>query len=315
MMDNVMEQEIQQKHTLNFTGSGSEFFKIWIVNIVLSIVTLGVYSAWAKVRTQRYFYGNTLLNDSPFEYHATPMQILIGRIIALVLLVVYIVASETSPITAGVVLVLLLVMTPWIVYRSIRFNARMTSHRNVRFNFNGLTLPFYKYMFLYPIIPLVVLLLLVVLLGYLGVSPEVVGVFTALAVLSLYVTFPWVQRNITEYVMNHYTYGQGQFSTSPPLSTRKYYMRYFVAILLFLLVFVIVGGVSYAFGLFDAFFVIAASSGDVGNLDSDMQSQLGLAIVLVYGSLFFVGFILKPISKQVYGVMCLLILNLIRLLP
>ncbi len=37
------------RHPLNFTGKGSEYFKIWIVNIALSLITLGIYSAWAKV--------------------------------------------------------------------------------------------------------------------------------------------------------------------------------------------------------------------------------------------------------------------------
>ena len=41
-----------QTHAFSFTGSGSEYFRIWIVNLFLSIVTLGVYSAWAKVRRQ-----------------------------------------------------------------------------------------------------------------------------------------------------------------------------------------------------------------------------------------------------------------------
>lgn len=36
----------------SFTGSAGEYFRIWIVNIALSIVTLGIYSAWAKVRTK-----------------------------------------------------------------------------------------------------------------------------------------------------------------------------------------------------------------------------------------------------------------------
>ena len=44
---------------IQFTGSGSEYFKIWIVNVLLTIVTLGIYSAWAKVRRLRYFYNNT----------------------------------------------------------------------------------------------------------------------------------------------------------------------------------------------------------------------------------------------------------------
>jgi hypothetical protein len=42
-----------------FRGEAREYFRIWIVNLALGIVTLGVYSAWAKVRSERYFYGNT----------------------------------------------------------------------------------------------------------------------------------------------------------------------------------------------------------------------------------------------------------------
>lgn len=54
-----------------FRGNASEFFGIWIVNLLLSVLTLGIYSAWAKVRTKRYFYGNTFVDDSAFEYRAT----------------------------------------------------------------------------------------------------------------------------------------------------------------------------------------------------------------------------------------------------
>ncbi len=35
---------------LEFHGSGGEYFRIWIVNLCLTIVTFGIYTAWAKVR-------------------------------------------------------------------------------------------------------------------------------------------------------------------------------------------------------------------------------------------------------------------------
>jgi uncharacterized membrane protein YjgN (DUF898 family) len=37
-----------------FRGTGGEYFRIWIVNLLLTILTLGIYSAWAKVRQLRY---------------------------------------------------------------------------------------------------------------------------------------------------------------------------------------------------------------------------------------------------------------------
>ena len=73
------------KYQFEFSGSGSEYFKIWIVNILLTIVTLYIYSAWAKVRKNRYFYGNTSIDGSAFEYHAKGIQLLPGRLIGCLL--------------------------------------------------------------------------------------------------------------------------------------------------------------------------------------------------------------------------------------
>jgi hypothetical protein len=50
-----------------FTGTGGEYFRIWIVNVMLSVVTLGIYSAWAKVRRLRYFYRHTRISGASFD--------------------------------------------------------------------------------------------------------------------------------------------------------------------------------------------------------------------------------------------------------
>lgn len=124
-------------HRLSFSGSGKEYFGIWIVNVLLTIITLGIYSAWAKVRRNRYFYGNTVLLGRAFEYHAKGKQILIGRVIVFAYLIFYNVMLTFVPI-AGIILALLLVVfVPWLVVRGLRFSARVTSYRNVRFDFVG----------------------------------------------------------------------------------------------------------------------------------------------------------------------------------
>ena len=48
---------------IEFTGSGSEYFRIWIVNLLLILVTLGLYLPFAKARRLRYFYGNAPLTS------------------------------------------------------------------------------------------------------------------------------------------------------------------------------------------------------------------------------------------------------------
>ena len=68
---------------LRFTGRGGEYFGIWIVNLLLTILTVGIYSAWAKVRRIQYFYRHTELAHSSFDFHGSPIKILLGRFIAL----------------------------------------------------------------------------------------------------------------------------------------------------------------------------------------------------------------------------------------
>ena len=47
-MDTQMTHAAQARSgRINFSGRGSEFFGIWIVNVLLSILTLGIYTSTA----------------------------------------------------------------------------------------------------------------------------------------------------------------------------------------------------------------------------------------------------------------------------
>jgi uncharacterized membrane protein YjgN (DUF898 family) len=122
---------------LKFTGQGGEYFRIWIVNICLSVVTLGIYSPWAKVRRKRYFYGNTLLNDAAFEYVGNPVAILKGRAIVFAIFGVYALLKETHFLIGFAAVAAVTVAMPWVIQRALQFNARNSTHRNVRFGFRG----------------------------------------------------------------------------------------------------------------------------------------------------------------------------------
>lgn len=126
-----------KQYPMQFTGTGGEYFTIWIVNIALTLVTFGVYSAWAKVRTLRWFYGHTLLDNQAFSYLATPIQILRGRLIALAAIVAYYMASYFAPMLAVALLILFFVFLPWIVVNSMRFHMRQSAYRGLRFDFTG----------------------------------------------------------------------------------------------------------------------------------------------------------------------------------
>jgi uncharacterized membrane protein YjgN (DUF898 family) len=118
-----------------FTGNAGEYFKIWIVNVALTLCTLGIYSAWAKVRKKRYLYGNTLLDGSPFEYHGDPIKIFKGRLIIGGVLLVYFVTISFLPFIEDYSWLLFLLILPWLVVIARTFNARNSSYRNIRFDF------------------------------------------------------------------------------------------------------------------------------------------------------------------------------------
>lgn len=200
-----------------FTGNAKEYFGIWIVNILLTIVTLGIYSAWAKVRRLRYFYGNTRLADAGFDYHARPRQILIGRAIVLVMLAAYNIALTVVPVVGLFLAGLFILATPWFVYRGMRFSARVTSYRNVRFDFKG---------------------------GYGGaLLAFLIG--PIIATISLGILVPLASRWAWRYQMNNLTYGGRPISCDPRLGA--FFRQWWpMAILVVILVIVVPAGIAAA---------------------------------------------------------------------
>ena len=127
----------EQSLPFEFHGRTGEYFRIWIVNVVLTVITLGIYAAWAKVRTRRYFYGNTLLDGKPFDFTGNPISILKGNLIFGGLFILYSVSGAMFPKLAIVIFLAIFCIAPWLVWKALRFRAHNTVHRNVRFNFRG----------------------------------------------------------------------------------------------------------------------------------------------------------------------------------
>ena len=166
-----------------FTGNAKEWFGIWIVNLLLSIVTLGIYSAWAKVRTKKYFYNHTYIEGRNFDYHATGKQIMIGRLIVIAVIIVFQIIITVLPVVGLIILVAFFFAFPWLIVRSLIFNARMSSYSNVRFGF----------------------------FGSIGQAFLVFLVYPILMVLTLYTTFPILDRAVARYSINNHKLGQAKF--------------------------------------------------------------------------------------------------------
>ncbi len=135
-----------------FRGTAREYFGIWIVNMLLKIVTLGFYTAWAKVRQRRYFAGTTQLNGEPFEYLAEPKALFRGWLIAVAAVVIYSVAGRYSPTLALIVGLAIFGVLPWVIVRSRVFNCRNLAHRNIRFVFQPNYAESYRVYLGYPLL-------------------------------------------------------------------------------------------------------------------------------------------------------------------
>lgn len=120
---------------LQFDGTGAEYFRIWVVNLALTVFTLGIYSAWAKVRKARWFAQHTLLLGDRFDFWAPPWQVLAGRAVALVLLLLWTYAFKWSQLAGFVVLALLLAVGPMLFASAQRFRLSRTRWRGQSFGF------------------------------------------------------------------------------------------------------------------------------------------------------------------------------------
>ncbi len=132
-----------------FSGNTSEYFRIWIVSLCLTIVTLGIYSPWAKVRKRRYLYRSTTLAGAGFDYHADPVVILRGRLIAVAALGLYVFGAAVAPGVDAAIFAIMMIGMPWLIVRARMFNARYTSYRNLRFRFDPVYGEAYKVIFGY----------------------------------------------------------------------------------------------------------------------------------------------------------------------
>nr|WP_010131958.1 YjgN family protein [Microbulbifer agarilyticus] len=183
-----------------FSGNGYEYFKIWIVNILLTLVTLGLYAPWAKVRNAQYFYGNTSLDNASFAFTADPVKMLIGRLIAVALLIGFLVLQSFSPGAAIVLAIGLVFVFPWVLNRTFAFYARNSTYRNIRFRFVG------RYVD--------------ALINFLG--------WPILSMLSLGLLSPFMIYKQKRYVIEHHRYGNQSFSFRA--SVGDFYGLVFIAI-------------------------------------------------------------------------------------
>ncbi len=80
-----MDTETTNARAFEFEGNWREFAPIAFTNLLLTIVTLGVYSFWAKTRERQYLWNRTRFIDDRLEWTGTGLELFIGYVMAFIL--------------------------------------------------------------------------------------------------------------------------------------------------------------------------------------------------------------------------------------
>ncbi len=210
-------------HTLDlkFTGSGSEYLRIWIVNLLLILLTLGIYYPWAKVRRLRYFMGNTLVGGQPLGFHGNPWKMFKGYVLVAILFALYSAAGNFSASAGLAALLIVMALWPALFKSSMQFRLANTSWRGLRFRFHGDLMGAYRA--LLPVfVPGLFFVGALVFVPNRHAPPLWYGFMVIGVVLVTLSVAPWLLWNLKQYQHNHY--GLGYLQTSFKATAGSFYL-------------------------------------------------------------------------------------------
>jgi len=238
-----------------FQARGIDFFWIVLRNLFFIILTLGVYSFWARVRNRVFLWRSTRILGDPLEYTGTGKELFISFLIVmgflLVLILIQFMSLALLPSRAAVTQTLLYVgllyALHFAIYRSIRFRLTRTRWRGIRGNLDGSAAKYALKAFAY--------------------TWAVIGTLGILG--------PWCTSRLVSFLMNNTLFGNRRFSFNGP--PRELYFAYF---LVMLVSFALIG--TGAFIIFSVFSSIDAAAITNAKPDPDALLHVSRTFILVY---------------------------------
>lgn len=180
-----------KEYKLSFQGKGSDYFKVVIVNWLLTIITLGFYYPWAKAKQLAFLYNSTSFENDSFVFHGTGNEMFKGflkviLLIASAIAVFGILLFLKVPLIGFLVFQLsLIAITPLAIHGSYRYRMSRTSWRGIRFGYRGnrkeLFILFFKSLFL--------------------------------IIITFGIYSPWFEIKLRNYILNHIRFGDAEFNS------------------------------------------------------------------------------------------------------
>jgi uncharacterized membrane protein YjgN (DUF898 family) len=211
----------------SFHGNWVDFMKIAAPNLLLTIVTLGIYRFWATTRERQYLWGQTEFIDERLEWTGIGMELFIGFLMAFFLigipftllqLVVQGLVFQGQPVIAvalGFVLFMLLFYLIGIAYfRALRYRLSRTYWRGIRGGSDDQGLGY----------------------GFSYLWKNIAGM------LPIYLLYPWASISLWNERWSAMSFGPYRFvSTADWTKLMKRYLLFYLAPFLLFVMFVYIG--------------------------------------------------------------------------
>lgn len=140
---------------IEFKAKGEDLFVLFLKNMLLTVITLGIYQFWAKVNVTRFLYQSTFFENDSFDFHGTGKEKFFGFLKGLVLISIIIgifylinlgltkLMGESGIIVLVIIVyILILLISPILVIGKEKYRLSRSSYRNLRFGFGGHVKPF-----------------------------------------------------------------------------------------------------------------------------------------------------------------------------
>lgn len=145
MTDTAAAQDIAIDGGVKFLGNRRTYWLLLLRGALLLMVTLGIYRFWLATDVRRYLWANTEVAGETLEYTGTPLELLLGFLIAVAILVPVYAGFFLAALDLGVIgqmsgliaFLALGVLGQYAVYRARRYRLTRTIYRGLRFHQDG----------------------------------------------------------------------------------------------------------------------------------------------------------------------------------
>jgi uncharacterized membrane protein YjgN (DUF898 family)/tetratricopeptide (TPR) repeat protein len=141
-----------QPSRVEVRAEGSVLFAIRVWNLLLSLLTLGIYSFWGKAKVRRFVCSQSEFLGDRFAFHGTGRELLLGWLRAVPALAIVFLLPNVLPVlwqhrtafwvAQALAIVAFLVLWPIARVGAYRYRLNRMSWRGVRFSYRGSALRF-----------------------------------------------------------------------------------------------------------------------------------------------------------------------------